>query len=278
MKKETLKEGLLPDGRPDGKYYAFDWDDNILYMPTEIIVKSFGGTEIGMSTDAFSEYRHIIGKENFDYLGHTIVDYANDPFRNFSFRGDEQFIKDSLVANVGPSWPDFVECINGGSVFAIITARGHTPEIIKKAVKLMLLANKCGENDCLSYTLCMENLKKYPNAPKGLDDVEMIDFYLDMCEFHPVSYNQGKEGSGRAASPEILKSEVLKQFVYTVKMRSAQLGLNSNVTNDIENNFVPKIGFSDDDEANVKKIKKDLEDEGMDDVSVYFTKNKKEKL
>lgn len=278
MNKGDLTEGILPNGRPDGKYYAFDWDDNILYMPTEIMVKTFGGTEIGMSTDVFSEYRHIIGKENFDYLGHTIVDYALDPFRHFSFRGDEQFLKDSLIAPVGPSWNDFVECINGGSVFAIITARGHTPYIIRKAIELMLYDNKCGDNECLSLDRCIKNLKRYPNAPKGLDDEEMLDFYFNMCEFHPVSYNQGKEGSGKAANPEIMKSEVLKKFVYTVKMRSNQLGLNSNVSNSIENNFVPKIGFSDDDEANVKKIRKDLDDEGLTDVSVYLTKNKKEKL
>ena len=46
---------------------------------------------------------------------------------NFGVEGDKKFIVDSLLAEPGPSWNDFVECINGGSIFAIITARGHTP-------------------------------------------------------------------------------------------------------------------------------------------------------
>ena len=32
-------EGFDPEGNPDLKYYAFDWDDNIVTMPTQIIPK-----------------------------------------------------------------------------------------------------------------------------------------------------------------------------------------------------------------------------------------------
>ena len=49
------------------KYYAFDWDDNIVHMPTKIIVKTDDGKEVGMSTDDFAEYRHDLGKKPFNY-------------------------------------------------------------------------------------------------------------------------------------------------------------------------------------------------------------------
>ena len=44
MKKyRNLREGLDESGTPDMKYYAFDWDDNIMYMPTKIILKDEEG-------------------------------------------------------------------------------------------------------------------------------------------------------------------------------------------------------------------------------------------
>ena len=73
MKRNTLKEGIDEQGTPDMKYYAFDWDDNIVHMPTKIMVKTESGDEIGMSTDDFAEYRHQLGKEPFEYDGETVV-------------------------------------------------------------------------------------------------------------------------------------------------------------------------------------------------------------
>jgi hypothetical protein len=58
------------------KYYAFDWDDNIMNMPTKIILKDDDGDEVGMSTEDFAEYRTEIGKEDFEYEGHKIVGYC----------------------------------------------------------------------------------------------------------------------------------------------------------------------------------------------------------
>ena len=46
----NLLEDFYEKGTPDMKYYAFDWDDNIVYMPTEIILMDNVGDEVGMST------------------------------------------------------------------------------------------------------------------------------------------------------------------------------------------------------------------------------------
>ena len=62
-----------------------------------------------------------------------------------------------MLAEPGPSWNDFVECINGGSIFAIITARGHTPSVLKDAIYNMIVTN---HNGIRSREL-IETLKKY---------------------------------------------------------------------------------------------------------------------
>ena len=55
------------------KYYAFDWDDNVMNMPTKIMVLDDHDNEIGMSTDDFAEHRHDLGKKPFIYNGKTII-------------------------------------------------------------------------------------------------------------------------------------------------------------------------------------------------------------
>ena len=103
MKFET-KEGFTEEGTPDMKYYAFDWDDNIMYMPTKIVVLDDNGNEVGMSTEDFAHHRTNIGKEPFDYEGNTIVGFAENPFRYFRTEGNKAFLVDSMMANVGPAW------------------------------------------------------------------------------------------------------------------------------------------------------------------------------
>jgi len=267
----SLKEGI-EEGQPDLKYYAFDWDDNIVYMPTKIIVLTDTEEEIGMSTEDFAEYRQMIGKEPFDYKGKTIVGYANDPYRNFGVQGDRQFIVDSLLAETGPSWNDFVECVNGGSIFAIITARGHTPSILKESVYNFIVTNHNGIN---AETL-ISNLKEYRELSGEVmrDDQLLIKEYLDMCKFHPVTY-----GEGSASNPEEGKIKALREFINYVKFQSKKIGQRVSFKNDVSNNFVPQIGFSDDDPGNIESIKSFLDKEYKDEspVKTYLTKGGEKK-
>ena len=246
--EKQLMEGFDPEGNPDLKYYAFDWDDNIVTMPTQIILLTEDDEELGMSTEDFADYRGLIGKEPFEYKGKMIVGYANDPYRNFGVKGDSAFIIDSMVASIGPSWDDFVECINGGSIFAIITARGHTPSVLREAIYNFIVTNHNGINK----DILIENLKKYRNmtGDETKDAQIMINEYLDLCKYYPVSY-----GEGSASNPEEGKIKALREFIVYVKEMSEKLGKRAFLKNDVKNNFIPMIGFSDDDPANVEKIK-----------------------
>ena len=104
MRKRKIFEGFDEEGTPDMKYYAFDWDENILEMPTKIILKDKDGEEVPMSTEDFAHYRGMLDKkEDFEYNGHTVVGFASNPFRYFTVEGDKNFIVDSMLAKLGPS-------------------------------------------------------------------------------------------------------------------------------------------------------------------------------
>lgn len=264
--EKQLREGFDPEGNPDLKYYAFDWDDNIVTMPTQIILLSENDEEVGMSTEDFADYRGLIGKEPFEYKGKMIVGYANDPYRNFGVKGDKAFIIDSMMATTGPSWDDFVECINGGSIFAIITARGHTPSVLRESIYNFIVTDHNG----ISKDTLIENLKKYRNmtGDETKDGQSMINEYLDLCKYYPVTY-----GEGSASNPEAGKIKALREFITYVREMANMLGKKAFLKNDIKNNFVPMIGFSDDDPGNVEKIKAFLDKEYEDKpVKTYLTK------
>lgn len=261
--RRYIVEGIDETGTPDMKYYAFDWDDNIMTMPTKIILKDDNDKEVGMSTEDFAEYRTQIGNEPFDYEGHKIVGFAENPFRYFGVTGDKQFIVDSMIAKPGPAWSDFVEAINNGSIFSIITARGHTPKVLRDSVYNLIASNKNGLNS----KELIKNLKKYRDLAdeENMSTKELIDDYLDLCKFYPVSY-----GEGSATNPEEGKIKAMKEFIQHIKNVSEHINKKAFLKNKVSNNFnLPSIGFSDDDIRNVEKMKSHFEDEPM--LKTYST-------
>ena len=260
--KEIISEIIQDQMKPTMKYYAFDWDDNLMYMPTKIYLKDEEGNSVGMSTEDFAEYRTEIGKEPFEYEGHTIVNFDEDAFRDFRVTGDKKFLTDAMTAPIGPAWDDFVEAVNNGSVFAIITARGHTPSVLKNAVYNLIQKNKHG----LNKEELVKNLRKYRDLSddEDLTDDELIKTYLEMCKWHPVSF-----GEGSASNPEELKVSAMRQFMDYVKTLSQRLQEKAYMKNKISNYFTPYIGFSDDDLKNVQAMKKHFDKEsGLD---IYHT-------
>ncbi len=267
MKKE-FTEGFKDDKTPDLKYYAFDWDDNIVHMPTKIILKDEKGNEVGMSTEDFAEYRHEVGKKDFDYNGHTIVGYAENPFRNFRTEGDKNFLIDAMKAKVGPAFDDFKEAINNGSIFSIITARGHNPETLKQAVYNYIVNDFEG----ISKDELIKNLKKYRSfvGEDEMSDKELIDSYLSLNKYHPVSFGDEKG----ATNPEEAKVKAMNDFVDYIKGMAAILNKRAWLKNDIGNKFVPTkplIGFSDDDPRNVEVMRKAFKDKPDNLVKTYST-------
>ena len=264
------------------KYYAFDWDDNLMKMPTKIYFKNEDGDVVGMNTEDFAEYRTLIGNP-FEYEGQTIVGYDTEPFRDFRVTGDRKFLEDIKQAPIASEkvWNDFKEAINNGSVIAIVTARGHSPATLKKAVKYIIENNMRG----IEKGELVKHLKEYRRLG-GLKQVEnenwLINDYLDRCQFSPVSY-----GKGSADNPEEEKYNEILRF-YNRMSRSSKKFQKAQFINHVDtgknaigsNLFKfkePSFGFSDDDERNVKSVKKRFSDIGKK-LNVYYTKGGEKRL
>ena len=266
--KKVFTEGFKSEGTPDLKYYAFDWDDNIVHMPTKILVKDESGNEVGMSTDDFAEFRHQIGKEPFNYKGNTIVGYSDSPFRNFRTDGDKDFLVDAMRAKKGPAFDDFKEAINNGSIFAIITARGHNPNTIKEAIYNYIIEGFNGiDKDEL-----IKNLKKYRSfiGEDEMSDEELIKSYLELNKYHPVSFGDDQG----AVNPEEAKVEAMEAFVNYIKAMAAVLNKRAFLKKDISNKFNPdnlSIGFSDDDPKNIEVMQKHFKNKPDNIVKTYST-------
>lgn len=261
-------------------YYAFDWDDNILKMPTEIVLKEKSGQEVGMSTEDFAKYRDIIGKEEFEYNGKNITGYANDSFRYFRDDADPNiFTKDVEKAlnekRFAKSYNDFIECLTTGSLFAIITARGHEPGPMRKGIEFMINRLTSAQK-----TSMIDHLKMYSHLfdePIKSDDV-LIKEYLDKCEYIGVS---SPSRGGKPDNPEKAKEEAFLGFVE--KCNSFAKELENKFNSDPETlkrgekwKVIAKIGFSDDDAKNIKHmddVVRELKNETYSNVKEFYMKD-----
>lgn len=233
--------------------YIFDWDDNILYMPTTIKMdKKEGGkwVPVDVPTD---EYAHI----------RTSPEYRlrdNSPGIAFSdFRESKPFIEDIKKAihnnNFAPSADKFKEALINANPFGINTARGHKPEILRDGVRLFIDMVFTDEEK----SKMVNSIKKILNQTKELTPNQSIDFYLDeMGEYYPVSSEEfgerfGLDTTGGAANPEHAKKVAIEHFVRKVF---------DNVKTLVSSDYKKmSVGFSDDDVRNVKAVEQFIEDE-----------------
>lgn len=258
------------------KYYAFDYDDNILYMPTVIHLERKEGDKWipeDVSTAKFAKVRS--DAENWRYLDND-PEKAFSDFRDYGPSGPGIFLEDTKKAieagRFGPSWDDFVECLTSGSLFAIITARGHEPETMKEAVS-WIIDNILTEEEVYSM---YNNLIKFnylfdPNEViedriiKGQpSENKLVKKYLDNCDF--VGISSPKRG-GSVRDPEKAKEKALLEFHDKINKFASNRG------------FKAVIGFSDDDVKNAKHIEDlyaNLNKERFANITEYIVKNTKD--
>jgi len=130
-------------------FYIYDWDDNILFMPTKIFLdKMENGKWVHkkVSTSKFRDIRHHIDNYNKKKCGSSDSAYKwrfrdNDikksvsEFRDWGKRGSVAFYLDVKKAverkNFGPSYNNFIHTLVNARIFLICTARGHEPSSIR---------------------------------------------------------------------------------------------------------------------------------------------------
>lgn len=236
-------------------FYSFDWDDNILNMPTKIRLEKKVGDDWVPTDVSTAEFAEVRGdKENWRLLNSDPSEaFAN--FRDTGPSGGDIFVEDVKKAvsarKFAPAWVDFIECLKNGSLFSIITARGHESETMRRGVE-WIIDNVLSESELYEmynnllkfayyYDISIDKERILRGTPS---ENELIKVYLDNCDFVGVS---APSRGGTPDNPEKAKEEALLSFKLKVDRFAGQLGMKA------------MIGFSDDDLGNVKHIE-DLAD------------------
>lgn len=131
-------------------YYLFDFDDNIMFLTTTIIVQNtVTKEEVALSTGDYALVHPVLGKagkwENFAEFGGTFRNFRDLPPEELAGGRKQHFVADVEKAVdtdgdgwQGPAWQVFrYACLNQRPV-SLVTARGHSPETMKAGVRVLL--------------------------------------------------------------------------------------------------------------------------------------------
>jgi len=248
-------------GNRDLKYYIFDWDDNILHMPTYIHL------ERRLANDTWVP--HLVSTSLFSVIRNDKKNYRppeNDwekafvEFRDFATDDESKFLKDAAQAidrvlsgseKAPPSFNTFRQTLIEGRIFAIVTARGHHPATLRKGVELFIkrILSDAERKEMIynlrGYIVCYDGSKKN----QSMSDEDVLDNYLTQNRYHAVTSPDFIAHVKKASVPGPEKAEVRKQF--------AILDFLDHLFRMIERIGVRKpvsVGFSDDDPANVHAV------------------------
>ena len=224
------------------KGHSFDWDDNIINMPTKIhLEKKVDGEweDYDVSTEDFRHERHNIDGKNMRLKSNAFEDFTTEIFINHT----EDAIKNK---EFGPSFEDFKEALMNGSDFSIITARGVTKQTLIGGIKKLI---------DLTFSEDEKNQMR-----KNLGKRRMsLDSYIGRLILAAVSSqefkNEYKSNSG-AENPETAKPLAFEKYVE--KFVKSKLRKPSNERQGF------KIGFSDDDKANLVKMEEFIKTKLLD--------------
>lgn len=244
------------------KYYIFDWDDNILRMPTHIHLERrlANGTWVPhlVSTSLYAVIRN--DTVNYRPPGGTDWERAFVEFRDFATDDESKFLTDARTAidhvlagktEVPPSFRTFKKTLVEGRIFAIVTARGHKPETLRKGVEMFIdrILTDAEKAEMLynlrGYIACYDG----PARNDRMTDADVLANYLSLNKYHAVTSPAFEALVVRAGITNAQKSETRKQFAIRDFLE--------HLFHILERTGATKpvsVGFSDDDPANVRAV------------------------
>ncbi len=132
-------------------HWSFDWDDNVMYMPTTITLFKVGSSERwNVSTQEFATARFQLGVEGTPFASWEIRETEKEnSFYRFRSKYTGNYFLDDIVKAVrsptsspeawqGPSWEAFVAALGAPETAAnveIVTARGHSRDDFMEGLK-----------------------------------------------------------------------------------------------------------------------------------------------
>lgn len=231
------------------KAYSFDLDDNLLVLPTKVILETRAGKKKEYNTLDFEKIRNSLDKLDLKII--------QGSFKNF--RGDESFLKDIKLSKSAGSWPYLIECIvNHASIFAIITARGHSPEAIRKGLGERILKDLSEEQ---LETFVQSFKKRFKENIANKSPEEVFEIYLGYCKFYPAMYPPLNEKYGKEKSVSEIKA---------ISFRDFRKYLEKYVKENFKEKVELKIGFSDDSTAHLSSIANSV----LKDYGFFFFQTK----
>ncbi len=134
-------------------FYFFDFDDNIMTLPTEtFLYHKETGAPVGVSSSEYTTIRTEIGRAgpwekyqiNFDAEKGTYQNFRDQNlswYRKYILRQEQAFVQEireitrkPLEEWCGPSWNCFYHAVLNKRPIAVITARGHSPKTLKRGL------------------------------------------------------------------------------------------------------------------------------------------------
>ncbi len=251
----------------DLKYYIFDWDDNILAMPTRIHMERL--TEDGQwvphvcSTSTYSVIRtdtaHYRYPQNQRELAFVEFQDGDTPLGGGHFMDDLEHALDDVIEGrrrPAPSFEAFRKTLIEGRLFAIVTMRGHHPETLRAGVERfiermlspaereIMLINLRG------YSYCFDHVQTFPSQ------TAVLRHYLQLNRYHTIT-SPVFDAHIRQTAPELQTQEARKRFAirdfidHLVRIldRTGMDALRLPIS----------IGFSDDDPHNVEAVREYIE-------------------
>ncbi len=249
----------------DLRYFVFDWDDNILHMPTRIHLEHL--TEEGkwvpysVSTSLFSLIRG--DTEHYRPPGGSWEEAFRD-FRDVEIEEENVFLRDTRNAidrvvsgeeSPAPSFDTLKRVLTEGRLFAIVTARGHDPDVLKAGVRYFIERTFTPDEK----RVMLRNLRGYlewlePGHDKDTDD-DVLEYYLSLNKYHgcmsPRFAALLREHDYGAAGTEEGKQFAIRDFVRHVIGILRERGVDKPIS----------VGFSDDDEGNARAVETYIEQE-----------------
>ena len=251
----------------DFKYYIFDWDDNILHMPTRIHMEKLSGDgkwiPLLVSTSVFS----LIRNDTRNYRppnGNWPAAFVE--FQDYTTENENSFLRDTRLAlervlskkePPAPSFQTFRHSLIEGRLFAIVTARGHASQTLRKGVQMFIdnVLTSSEKEEMLA------NLRGYRQRFDKIEqfgtDEEELDYYLSLNHYCAVTSphfsTQLACAESDIISPEARKQVAIRNFVeHIVRILTQRApGFQQPVS----------VGFSDDDQANVAAVENYLRSE-----------------
>ena len=249
----------------DLKYYIFDWDDNILSMPTHIYMERLNARGEWVphvcSTAAYSVIRkdteHYRFPQNRREL--AFVDFQDErtPYGGGTFMADLEHALDDILTGrrvAPPSFNTFRKTLVEGRLFAIVTARGHEAETLRRGVERFIervlspVEREVMLINLRGYSYCFDHVQTFPSQR------EVIHKYLGLNRYHAItSKSFSARLGGGTVVPELRKRFAIQDFMDHIERILERTGMDAL-------RLPISIGFSDDDSRNVEAVREYIEE------------------